>query len=252
MGASQSDPENPAAPVPTTESVPHEPIRRHALTTLAKSFGIALVLLVLFWGTSHFFLRPFGHLIERTNGAFLRVFGIDPPPPIVRGDSAIVVKTSIEEVALAQHKVITCIKYEAPAWRGTKILILKGVFLVKAGFDFKEPYRIDINNTTGDVSIELPAPKILSIVPITDEIFYSSDALLNKLTPEDHKRAMDEMKNQARIDSEASDIREDAKREVRNRIHDLLDASAHKVTLHFADDLPAKLDGNDAAQNRPK
>jgi len=199
-------------------------------SVLAKYGGVALVLLVLIWGVSKLVLRPASDLLHRADNAFARVFNLAPQTTI-KGDSVVLEKSSIAELAVVARKTSTLIKHETTWLGSTKILIVRGDFIAKAGFDLNEAFRMQIDQASKHVTVDLPKPKVLSLEFKHHEILFSSPGIINKLGPEDHEVVMRAMYAKAREDVETSDLTEEAIQQVNIRLHDLLDSTARKITV---------------------
>jgi hypothetical protein len=199
-------------------------------SVLAKYVGIALVLLVLIWGVSRLVIRPANDLLHRADNAFARVFNLAPQTTI-KGDSVVLEKSSIAELAVVARKTSTLIKHESTWLGSTKTLIVRGDFIAKAGFDLNQAFRMQIDQASGHVTVDLPRPKVLSVELKHHEILFSSPGIINKLGPEDHEAVMRVMYAKAREDVERSDLTEEAIQQVSIRLHDLLDSTARKITI---------------------
>ena len=199
-------------------------------SVLAKYVGIALILLVLIWGVSKLVLRPANDLLQRADNAFARVFNLAPQTTIT-ADSVVLEKSSIAELAVVARKTSTLVKHETTWLGSTKILIVRGDFIAKAGFDLNQAFRMQIDQANRHVTVDLPKPKVLSLEFKHHEILFSSPGIINKLGPEDHEAVMRAMYSKAREDAEKSDLTEEAIQQVNIRLHDLLDSTARKITV---------------------
>lgn len=137
----------------------------------------------------------------------------------VSGSTAVLEKSEIGELAVVQRKTQAIVKYET-SWMGSNnILILRGDFLVKAGFDLSEGGNWGILD--GKINGKVPEGKVLSVEMIGDlEIYHSDNGMINRLKPEDHASAFNYLKNQARRDAERSDIGREAEQVLLRRIND--------------------------------
>jgi hypothetical protein len=139
----------------------------------------------------------------------------------VTGSTAVLEKSEIGELALVQRKTQAITKFQT-TWLGSeKVLIVRGDFLVKAGFDLTEGGQWSIIG--GIIDGPIPQGKVLSVEPIGDfEIYYAENGAINRLEPEDHARAFNHLKNQARRDAERSDIGKEAERVLVRRMSDIM------------------------------
>jgi len=196
--------------------------------------GIALVIATCIFGSQWFLSKTGGALLGRAQSAFEAVFHM-APRTIIQSGSVILEKTSISELAVTQRKMRTVVNYKQ-AWLGsTKILIVQGDFVVKAGFDLNQHLRFSVNETNKEVVVELGAPKILSMDFKGHQVLYSGDGLMNKLTPADSEKVVKQMMDETRREAELSDLKQEAKQQVEQRIKDLMGGSGAQVTVRFVE-----------------
>lgn len=140
---------------------------------------------------------------------------------LVTGSTAVLEKSEIGELALVQRKTQAITKFQT-TWLGSeKTLIVRGDFLVKAGFDLSEGGQWSILD--GQINGPLPEGKVLSVEPMGDfEIYYAENGALNRLSPEDHARAFNHLKDQARRDAERSDVGDEAEAILLRRLGDIM------------------------------
>ena len=129
---------------------------------------------------------------------------------------------SIQELATIEREMQSIIKYEGSFLGQKKLLILKGNFKAKAGFDLNNASEFSIIN--GEVSGTPPKAEILSVELLDYEIYHSQDAAFNKLTPKDQEAATHQLLNQARLDALNSDLRLQAELQFQQRLDDLMDS----------------------------
>ncbi len=129
---------------------------------------------------------------------------------------------SIQELATVEREMQSIIKYQGSFLGQKKLLILKGNFRAKAGFDLTEATEFSIEN--GKVSGTPPQAKILSVELLDFEIYHSQDSTFNKLKPADQEAATQQLLEQARKDAVQSDLRMQAELRFRERLDDLMHA----------------------------
>lgn len=205
-----------------------------ALAILARYAGVALILLILIWGVSRLLVRPVSDLLGRASDAFGRVFSLAPQTTI-KGDTVVIEKSSIAELAVVARKTETVIVWKNTAVRSTKTLIVRGDFVAKAGFDLNQAFQMQIDKKSGDVTVDFPKAKVLSVEMKHHEIIFSDDGVINWLNAQDHEQAMKAMEAKAREDAEKSDLTEEVIQQVNTRVRDLLHGAAHKITVRYND-----------------
>lgn len=190
--------------------------------------GLALLTVVGFASFYYFVSKPATAPVQKLADALSGVFGTEIT---VNGSTAVLEKSEIGELALVQRKTQAITKFQT-TWMGSeKLLIVRGDFLVKAGFELSEGGQWGI--LEGKVNGPLPKGKVLSVEPIGDfEIYYAESGTLNRLSAEDHASAFNYLKNQARRDAELSDVGEEAERVLLRRINDRLNGAGEQIQWH--------------------
>jgi hypothetical protein len=157
------------------------------------------------------------------------------PQTSLSSGSVVLEKTAIAELAVTQRKMRTVVNYKQ-AWLGsTKVMIVEGDFVVKAGFDLNKRFRFFIDQPSREVLVEFPRPKILSVDFKKLDVLYSSDGIINKLTPEDTAQVIQQMNMEMRFQAAQSDIQKEAMQQIEQRVRDLIGDAASKVTVRFID-----------------
>lgn len=147
-------------------------------------------------------------------------------------------KANIAELNVVQRKTQTLTKIETTMFGSKATLILRGDFVVKAGFDLTQPLSVTVNDTTGEVRADFPPAKITSVEMKNYEVFFADNGLINKITPEHTGLATQQMLAQAQLDAEKSDIKAEAETQLKTRLQDLLGRDAKKIILRDTQVLP--------------
>jgi hypothetical protein len=217
--------------------VPKRPV--FSTTGLFVAFaGIcALLAVATICAVPWFIATKGGDVTDHVIRAFGRVLQLTPTVTI-KGDSVVLEKSAINELAVVQRKTQVLMKYETQWLGSTKILIVRGDFIAKAGFDLNQSFRFNIQQPSNEVTVDLPKPKILSVAFQNYEVMFSNDGVINKLQTEDQARVIQQMLAKANADAESSDMKQEAMQQVEQRLKDLLIDSATKVTVVFHNDSP--------------
>ncbi|MDB4419058.1 hypothetical protein N9291_00470 [bacterium] len=137
------------------------------------SFFIGLSLLLTVGGALFYFfiarpamsaMSPVDRLAEALKNVTNEEVSID-------GSSVTLARSEMRELAVVERKVQSMVKYETK-WLGSdKMIIVKGEFLVKAGFDLTEfeGFELEGEKVVG----EWPDAKVLSVELLKSETFYA-------------------------------------------------------------------------------
>ncbi len=202
-----NDPETLPAPTPG----------RKGSRILAFFIGLTILIVGGFAAFYYFIGKPAMSPLDRLSEALRNVTENEVT---VSGNSVTLARAEMRELAVVERKVQSMVKYETK-WMGSdKMIIVKGDFLVKAGFDLTE---FDGFELEGDQVVGTwPAAKVLSVEQLNYEIFFSKNGVVNKLNDTDRELVSNLLQKQARADAiEHSDILKDAERVIRTRLDDL-------------------------------
>lgn len=194
--------------------------RSHTGCLLALFVGLSILLATGFTSFYFFVTKPTVETGERWVDQFADALsGVFGTEVNVSGSTAVLEKSEIGELALVQRKIQAIIKYETTWWGSQNTLIVRGDFVVKAGFDLSEGGQWEI--LEGRINGAMPKGRVLSVEPMGPlEVYYSEDGLINYLSPEDQASAFNYLIRQARWDAERSDIGKEAEDVLIRRIND--------------------------------
>lgn len=186
---------------------------------LALFLGISLAVVAVAYAFKMVAITPFSSFTDRVALALGKVTQSDVK---ITSNTITVEQSDIAELAVISRKIQTIVKYESEVLGSNNILILKGHFTVKAGFDLALPFSVEVDSNNNTVITNFPPPKLISVEMDDYEVFHSQDGFWNKLKPSDQELVTRQLITQARIDAEKSDIKAEAERRLKTRLEDLL------------------------------
>lgn len=153
--------------------------------------------------------------------------------PEVRVDSVLVVEAStpLLELVTLQKQALVRHRYSHTWMHSTKVFEVEATFTAKAGFDLKEPFRIQIDPRTQNIGAEFPPPKLLSLGMSDVKVLNDEDGMWNKLTAEDRQKAFAELEEKAREEFRNSSLLVETRIETERRIRELLKQSAWEASF---------------------
>lgn len=116
--------------------------------------------------------------------------------------------TSVLELAVVsrQTQVEREMEHE---WLGSKKRVkLRGVYLVKAGFDLTQPFNVKVVDQ--QIATELPPPRILSVDQIEVEVLAYENGIWNRIRPADLQTEMRALPLLARQKAGETGLQEEA------------------------------------------
>ena len=196
---------------------------------LAATLTVGLTLL-LFWRMGAEVTQEARRMAESLASDFDRVFQFTPQISV---DSVVVVaaNTPVLELVTTQRELLVRHRWSHTWLHSTKNLEVEATFTAKAGFDLKEPFRINIDPRTGYVSAELPPPKLLSLGMSDVRVLQDEDGFWNKLTAEDRQTAFRALEEKARKKVSTSKLLPEAGLQAEKQIRELIDRTRDTTNL---------------------
>jgi hypothetical protein len=126
--------------------------------------------------------------------------------------------------------------FEHTLYGSTKTLDLLGQYTVKAGFDLRERFTVQIDERTHRVRADFPPPKILSVEQNSYKVVNDDSGYWNRLTQKDQEVAVNDMNARARAQALEMQVREEAKASLRRQLLELAKKSRQTWEITFRDE----------------
>ena len=195
----------------------------------AAALTIVLTLL-LFWRQSAEITKDARRMAESIAAGFNRTLNFTPQISvdsvvIVTANAPVLELVTVRKQALVRHRWTHTWLYS------TKEIEIEATFTARAGFDLKDPIRINIDPRTRFVSADLPPPKLLSLGMGDVRVLQDEDGLWNKLTPQDREGAFRALEEKASEIFAKSNLLAETMLEGEKRIRELIDKTAWPTGL---------------------
>lgn len=156
--------------------------------------------------------------------------------PQVRINQTVVIEqtTPILEVATVSREMYVDHAWQQTWLRSTKTIQIQAVFTAKAGFDLREPFRIDIETRPLGVVAWMPPPKLLSIDMKEYRVVKDEDGWWNSVTPKDREDAVRQIRAEAIEKAERSGLLEASRADVEARIREIVHRNGSTVVFRNA------------------
>jgi len=196
---------------------------------LAAALTVVLTLL-LFWRMGTEVTQEARLLAEYLARDFDQAFQFTPQISV---DSVVVIaaNTPVLELVTTQRELLVRHRWSHTWLHSTKNLEVEATFTAKAGFDLKEPFRINIDPRTGYISAELPPPKLLSLGMSDVRVLQDEDGFWNKLTAEDRRMAFRALEDKARKKISNSKLLPEARLEAEKQVRELIEKTRNATNL---------------------
>jgi Protein of unknown function (DUF4230) len=195
----------------------------------AAALTVALTLL-LFWRMSLEITQDSRRMAESIAAGFDRALNFTPQISV---DSVVIIAANapVLELVTVQKQALVRTRWTHTWLHSTKNLELEATFTARAGFDLRDPIRINIDPRTRFISADLPPPRLLSLGMGDVRVLQDEDGLWNKLTAQDREQAFRVLEEKARKIFTESNLLAEARLEAEKRVRELIDKTAWSSIL---------------------
>ena len=183
--------------------------------------------------------RSAKNLAKSASEAFKQQMGLTPSVSI-NGLTVIEQTQPTLELATVEQTIFREYQWSHTFLGSTKTLILRGEFIVKAGFDLRQEFSLNIDeekSSTHDpelrITATLPKAKILSVEMKTYKVERDESGFWNAVTAQDRTNAVTALQADARTAAEQSGITQKAHEILRKRVSNIATDNGIKA-LRFA------------------
>ncbi len=204
--------------------------------------GICLVLVTLAgiaWLTLRSCTNAVDHTVDSVRDAFVSVLRVQPQISINQrvvmtqtspiAELAVVTKQELVTIGLTEHLEVMSVQLPLTE----KKLTAEAVYQIKAGFDLQEPFSVEIDPATKAVHAKMPHAVILSVEQVGDLTYHGDDAYLNRITDAERAEVVNDLNSAAHAEAEKSGLKEDAEKQVEQRLNELLQHNGKPVELEW-------------------
>ena len=197
---------------------------------LAIAAGVALIVVAVTIGFYVVAVKAPSDLARNTADGIRQFFDFTPE---VRIDQTIVIEqtTPILEVATVSREMFVDHSWQQ-TWMGSTMSIqVQGVFTAKAGFDLREPFRIDIEKDPLHVVAWVPPPRLLSIDMKEYKVLKDEDGWWHGVTRQDREAAVRQIRAEAEDKATRSGLLAEAQASVEARIREIVERNGSTVVF---------------------
>lgn len=129
------------------------------------------------------------NLAEQAAEGIRQTFNLTPRVT-VNGLTVVQETVSIRELALLRQTIFKEYTWTHSFLGSTKTLVLRGEFVVKAGYNLKEPWSLHIHEAPLLVEVQLPYPVILSVEMTQYSVVKDENGWWNAISARDREQAV--------------------------------------------------------------
>jgi hypothetical protein len=206
--------------------------------------GICLVLVTLA-GIAWFALRSctaaVDHTIDTVRDTFNEVLQVRPQVTVNQrvvltqtapiAELAVATKEELVTINLNSH--LEVLSLQIPLTE--KKLTAEAIYRLKAGFDLREPFSVEIDPTTHALHAAMPHAKILSVEQVGDLIYHGEDATLNRVTDDERTQILSSLNATAHDAAEKSTLKTEAEQHVAERLEEIMNHNGQSLQIEWTD-----------------
>jgi len=136
------------------------------------------------------------HTIDHVSNAFGAVLHVQPEVTVNQrvvltqtapiAELAVVTKEELITIGLNEH--LEVLSMQIPLTE--KKITAEATYRIKAGFDLRKPFTVEIDPVTHAVHAAMPHAQILSVEQIGDLTYHGEDSVLNRITDEERAQTL--------------------------------------------------------------
>ena len=211
--------------------------------------GICLVLITLA-GIAWFALRSctasVDHTIDTVRDAFAQVLHMQPQVTVnqrvVLGQTApiaeLAVVTRQEQVTIGLNEHLEVLSVQIPLTE--KKLTAEATYRLKAGFDLREPFSVEIDPVTHQLRATMPHARILSVEQVGDITYHGDDAMLNRITDDERSAILSNLNATAHDAAEKSTLKMEAEQQVTQRLQEIMSHNGKTLQIEWNKGQPGR------------
>ncbi len=185
--------------------------------------------------------------VDHVSNAFSAVLRIQPQVTVNQrvvltqtapiAELAVVTKEELVTIGLNEH--LEALSLQIPLTE--KKITAQAAYRIKAGFDLRKPFSVQIDPTTHAIHAAMPHAEILSVEQVGDLTYHGEDAWLNRVTDDERAQILTNLNAAAHDAAEKSTLKTEAEQQVSQRLNELMNHNGQSLLIEWKDTPPAPL-----------
>jgi len=177
--------------------------------------------------------------VDHVRDAFAQVLRVQPEVTLNQrvvltqtapiAELAVVTKEELVTIGLNEH--LEVLSLQIPLTE--KTLTAEATYRLKAGFDLREPFSVEIDPVTHALRAVMPHAKILSVEQIGDLTYHGDDALLNRITDDERTQILSNLNAAAHDAAEKSSLKTEAEQQVSQRLNEIMSHNGQALQIEW-------------------
>ena len=185
------------------------------------------------------------HTIDHVRDAFSEVLRVQPEVTVNQrvvltqtapiAELAVVTKEELVTLGFNEH--LEVLSLQIPLTE--KKLTAEAVYRIKAGFDLRKPFSVEIDPVTHALRAAMPHAAILSVEQVGDLAYHGEDAMLNRVTDDERSQILSNLNAAAHDAAEKSTLKTEAEQQVAQRLKEIMNHNGQSLQIEWKDAAPA-------------
>jgi hypothetical protein len=177
--------------------------------------------------------------IDHVRDAFSQVLRVQPQVTVDQrvvlsqtapiAELAVVTKEELVTIGLNEH--LEVLSLQIPLTE--KKLTAEATYRLKAGFDLKKPFSVQIDPVTHALRAAMPHAEILSVEQVGNLTFHGEDALLNRITDDERAQILGNLTAAAHDAAEKSGLKAEAEQQVAQRLNEIMNHNGQSLRIEW-------------------
>jgi hypothetical protein len=206
--------------------------------------GICLLLVTLAgiaWFALHSCTAAVDRTVDHVRDAFNEVLRVQPEVTVNQrvvltqtapiAELAVVTKEELVSIGMNEH--LEVLSMQIPLTE--KKLTAEAAYRIKAGFDLRKPFSVEIDPVTHALRAAMPHASILSVEQVGDLTYHGEDATLNRVTDDERSQILSNLNAAAHDAAEKSTLKMEAEQQVAQRLKEIMSHNGQSLQIEWND-----------------
>jgi uncharacterized protein DUF4230 len=177
--------------------------------------------------------------VDHVRDAFAQVLRVQPEVTLNQrvvltqtapiAELAIVTKEELVTLGFDEH--LEVLSLQIPLTE--KKLTAEATYRLKAGFDLREPFSVEIDPVTHALHAVMPHAKILSVEQMGDLAYHGEDSMLNRITDDERAQILSDLNAAAHDAAEKSSLKTEAEQQVSQRLNEIMSQNGQALQIEW-------------------
>jgi len=182
--------------------------------------------------------------VDHVRDAFSEVLRVQPEVTVNQrvvltqtapiAELAVVTKEELVTIGLNEH--LEVLSLQIPLTE--KKLTAEATYRIKAGFDLRKPFFVEIDPVTHALRATMPRAEILSVEQTGNLVYHGDDAMLNRITDDERTQILGSLNAAAHDAADKSTLKAEAEQQVTQRLKEIMNQNGKALQIDWEENGP--------------